>query len=131
MTSDFFQGGLKAYREIFWPDFTEHDGCVFLAFDETTYQQWFRQTGGNKQAIEVVMNHRHIVDLLPEAVESPTRSLIIAFGQLMRELLEAKLQRDFPKRNFSVRFPLEDHQDLTDYEITFYQSITPTMPSGS
>ena len=124
MTSEFFQGGLKAYQEIFWPNFIEHDGCVLLAFeasDEVTYQQWFRQTGGNKQKIEAVLNHRHIVDLLPKAVESPTRSLIIAFGQLMRELLEAKLRRDFPTRHFCVSFPLEANKDLTDYEITFYQ----------
>ena len=121
MTSDFFQAGMKAYQGTFWPDFVEHDGCVFLAFDKATYQQWLRQIGGDKRKIESVMNHRHIVDLLPKAVESPTRSLVTAFGQLLRDVWDAKLQRDFPARKFCVNFPSEEHKDLTDYEITFYQ----------
>jgi hypothetical protein len=124
MTSDFFQGGLKAYQELFWPDFVEHDGCVLMGFeaaDETTYQQWLQQTGGNKRKVESVMNHRHIIDLLPEAVESPTQSLIVAFGQLLRDVWDAKLKRDFPARRLCVSFPLQENKVLTDYEITFYQ----------
>jgi hypothetical protein len=67
------------------------------------------------------MNHRHIVDLLPEAVESPTHSLVIVFGQLLRDVWDAKLKRDFPTRRFCVSFPLEANKNLADYEITFYQ----------
>jgi hypothetical protein len=51
MTPDIFQDGLEAYRRIFWPNFIEHDGCVFLAFDEAIYQQWFHQTRGDKRKI--------------------------------------------------------------------------------
>jgi predicted oxidoreductase (fatty acid repression mutant protein) len=121
MTSDFFQAGIKAYQEMFWPDFIEHDGCVFLAFNRNAYQQWHRQTGGDRRKIESLMNHRHVVDLLPKAVESPTRGLVILFGQLLRDVWDAKLRRDFPTRKFCVSFPPEERIDLTDYEITFYQ----------
>ena len=120
MTSDSFQAGIKAYQEIFWPNFVEHDGCIFLDFDENIYQQWLRRTGGDKQKIESVMNHRHILDFLPKAVESPTHSLVVLFGQLLRDVWDAKLRRDFPERKFCVRFPSDECRDLTDYEITFY-----------
>jgi hypothetical protein len=64
MTSEFFENGLAAYQKLFWPDFVEHDDCVFLALDEAIYRQWLQQTGGDKRKVEAVMNHRHIIDLL-------------------------------------------------------------------
>ena len=67
------------------------------------------------------MNHIHILDVLPQAVEAPTRSLVVSFGQLSRDVLEAKLCRDFPTRRFCVSFPSEQLEDLLDYEVTFYQ----------
>src|SRR5438552_1985362 len=102
MTSDHFLNGLAAYRNLFWPDFVEREGCVFLAFDETAFGQWTQQTGGDKRQIEEIMNHRHIVDLLPQAVEQPTRELVLGFGELLQELWGAKLLRDFPERRFTV-----------------------------
>ena len=117
-----FQGGLDGYRKIFWPDFVEHDGCVFLVLDKALYLQWLRQMNGNKQRVEAIMNHRHIVDLLPSAVDKPARSLVVAFGRLLCDVWKAKLQRDFPTKRFCVSFPLEECEDLTEYEVTFYQT---------
>jgi hypothetical protein len=121
MTSEFFQNCFAAYKKFFWPDFVAHDGCVFLAFDEDIYRQWFEQTGGDRRKIESVMNHRHIIDILPATLESPTRNLVVAYGQLLRDVWETKLHRDFPTRRFCVSFPSEHCEDLTDYEVTFYQ----------
>ncbi len=121
MTSDFFQNGLQAYQKIFWPTFVEYNDCVFLAFDELVYLQWIQKAEGDKGLVEKIMNHRHIADLLPEAVESPTSSLVIAFGKLLRDAWEAKLLRDFPTKRFCVNFSTEEQKNLTDYEITFYQ----------
>jgi hypothetical protein len=104
MTSEHFQNGLTAYQKLFWPDFVEHDDCVFVAFDEPIYKQWLQQTGGDKRKVEAVMNHRHIIDILPETVESPTRSLVVSFGQLLRDVWDAKLRRDFPTSIFVSAF---------------------------
>jgi len=95
----------------------------FLALDKAVYQQWVQQMNGDKQQIEAVMNHRHIIDLLPSAVDKPTRSLVIAFGRLLRDVWETKLQRDFPAKRFCVSFPLDEREDLTEYEVTFYQAV--------
>jgi hypothetical protein len=122
MTPEFFHEGLRAYRKLFWPEFVQHDDCVFLAFDETPYRQWIHQTGGDKRKVEATMNHRHIVGLLLASVESPTRELIVEFGQLLREVWETKLRHDFPTRRFCVSFSTERCAALSDYEITFYQA---------
>ena len=121
MTSEFFQDCLQAYQETFWPIFVEHDDGVFLAFDEPIYLRWMQKAEGDKRLVEEIMNHRHIADLLPKAVESPTHSLVIAFGELLQDAWDAKLRRDFPTRRFCVSFPSEEQKNLTDYEITFYQ----------
>ena len=63
------------YGEVFWPDFAEHDGCVFFAnFSEDSYQGFMQQTGGKRQAVEAVMNHRHILDLFCGSERRPTRN---------------------------------------------------------
>lgn len=121
MTSEFFQNGMAAYQKLFWPNFVEHDDCVFLALDEAIYRQWLKQTGGDKRKVEAVMNHRHIIDLLPSAVELPSRNLVVSFGKLLRDVWGTKLSRDFPARHFCVTFPSEEYEDLRLYEITFYQ----------
>ena len=121
MTSEHYLAGLTAYRELFWPDFIERDGCVFLAFDEARYQEWLRTLEGDRARVEAMMNHRHIVDSLPQAVEEPSRDLVLAFGRLLREAWDAKLQRDFPDRKFVVSFPEDHSDDLIDYEVTFWQ----------
>src|SRR5579859_3615321 len=104
MTSEFFLDAITAYRKLLWPDFTEYDGCVFLTLDEAVYRQWMKRTNDDKRQVEATMNHRHIVDLIPESVEHPTRDLVVSFGKLMQELWEAKLRRDFPTRRFKVSF---------------------------
>ena len=124
MKADYFQKGLTAYREIFWPVFTEHDDCVFLSFDEAVYKEWLEKTGGDRRKIEATMNHRHIIDLLPASVKEPTKGLVVEFGDLLREVWEAKLQRDFPRRRFCVSFTSENDNglDLLGNVITVFQT---------
>src|SRR5579862_7666264 len=63
-----------AYVELFWPDFKLFDDCVFFAgFSEEAYQGFLTQTGGNKQAVEAVMNHQHMLDLICGPKLRPTR----------------------------------------------------------
>ena len=111
-----------AYGCLFWPEFIEHDGCVFRAagFEKKNYRSWLWQTCRNKTATEKVMNHVHIADLFPNAPR-PTKQQMIYFGRLLRELWACKLRRDFPDRSITVYFFDEDSDECYDYEITFYQ----------
>ncbi|MCI0642767.1 MAG: hypothetical protein L0Y72_27465 [Gemmataceae bacterium] len=111
-----------AYGELFWPDFVEHDGCVFFAgFSEESYRGFMQQTNGNRQAVEAVMNHRHILDLFSRPELSPTREQVVYLGRLLKEMWAAKLHRDFPGRQFVVSFDEGPSGNLLDYEVTFFQ----------
>ena len=111
-----------AYGELFWPEFVEHDGCVlFAGYSEESYNGFLKQTGGNRQAVEAVMNHRHILDLFPGHDPRPSREQVVYLGRLLKEMWAAKLQRDFPGRRLVVSFPEDECEDLLDYEVFIYQ----------
>ena len=110
------------FGELFWPDFVEHDGCVlFAGFSEESFLGFMRQTGGDRRRVEVVMNHRHILDLFGGHDSSPTRSQIVYLGRLLKEMWSAKLQRDFLGKRCVVSFSDEPSEDLLGYEVTFFQ----------
>jgi len=111
-----------AYGELFWPEFAEFNGCVFFAgFSEESYRGFMCQTKGNKQAVEAVMNHRHILDLFSRPELQPSQNQIVYLGRLLREIWAAKLRRDFPDKRLVVSFPEHPSEDLLDYEVTFFQ----------
>ena len=115
---------LIGYARILWPDFVEHDGCIFLgeSLDEAIYRTWLAQTKGDKKRVEAVMNHQHIVDLFSRSHhEPPTREVVLYVGRLMKDILQAKLNRDFPDRKVTVTFAEDGVGDLVDYQITFFQ----------
>jgi hypothetical protein len=112
-----------AYAELFWPEFTLFDDCVLLAeFNEDSYRGFLKQAGGNKRAVETVMNHLHILDLFCGPNLAPSREQVIYLGRLLKEMWGAKLQHDFPDRFFVVSFPEEPSDDLLSYEVTFFQT---------
>ncbi len=111
-----------AYARLFWPEFAVHDDCVlFAGFNENSLRGFMEQTGGNRKAVEAVMNHRHILDLFPNVAEDPSRELVVHLGRVLKDMWSSKLRRDFPSRNVTVSFPEEGNEDLLDYEITFFQ----------
>ena len=56
---------LIAYGELSWPDFVVHDGCILPeGFTEDGYRGFLEQTGGDKRAVEAMMNHVQVVDLV-------------------------------------------------------------------
>lgn len=115
---------LIGYARILWSDFVEHDGCILLgdSVDEANYRAFLKQTNGDKTRVEAVMNHEHILDLFSRSHhETPTRDVILYKGRLMKEIWQTKLNSDFPGRKITVNFLEEDFEDITEYQITFYQ----------
>ena len=111
-----------AYGELFWPEFVEFDGCIFFAgFSEENYRGFMAQTGANKQAVEAMMSHRHVLDLFSQEGPEPTRPQVVYLGRLLKEMWSAKLRRDFPGREVVVNFSEEDCLELLDYEVSFHQ----------
>jgi hypothetical protein len=114
---------LIAYGHVLWPDFLEYDDCVFFAdrFSEQNYRVFMERTKGNKRAVETVMNHTHIMDICCNAQPRPNRDMILFVGRLLKDMWQAKLNRDFPKRRVMVSFPEEFQEDLVQYEVSFFQ----------
>jgi hypothetical protein len=110
-----------AYTTLFWPEFAIYEDCVFFAdFGADTFSSWIEHTQGNKRATEAVMNHRHILDLFPNERTQPSREVTIYLGQLLKDMWQVKLKRDFPDRTIIVEFLEAVGEDLLDYQITFY-----------
>lgn len=126
MTSDAFLVVFRDWGALLWPDFAEHDGCVFRAsLDDrgrAIYRNWLDRLDGDRRRVEAVMNHIHIADLLEHLVESPSREVILTCGRTLKDLWMTKLHHDFKDRRFIVDFSEDQGEDLVDYEITFYQT---------
>lgn len=113
------------YAALFWPDFAIHDGCIFLKHpDLKIYQDWMTQTKQDRTAVESVMNHRHIVDILANSEFQPTREVVLHIGRLLKDMWSCKLAREFPEKRITVSFPESESDDLLDYVITVYQERT-------
>jgi hypothetical protein len=114
---------LIAYARILWPDFLEHDGCIFRGdrFTESNYLGFMAQSKGDKAAVEAVMNHEHILDMFSNSDPQPSREMILYVGRMLKDFWQAKLNRDFPGRKITVSFLEDFSEDLLFYEITFFQ----------
>lgn len=111
-----------AYLEAFWPDFVQHDDCVFrYKPDPTTYSEWMRQLDGDQQRVEVVMNHLHILDMFQSQDFEPHKEVVRHLAAVLKDMWSCKLSRDFPQKRFCVQVYESETDDLLDYEITFFQ----------
>jgi hypothetical protein len=109
------------YSLVFWPRFVVIEDYVLReGATVENLRNWERETGGNRRAIEAVMNHIHMADLHVNA-DPPNEAQLRHLGQVLRETHIAKLKLDFPDRQFEVHFPDEAGLDLLDYELTFWQ----------
>ena len=119
------------YSRLFWPDFVEHEDCVFFAdFAVDSYRGFMDQCNGDRRRVETVMNHRHVFDYFSHAGGSATEAQIIYLGRVLKDIWQAKLMRDFPHRHFVVSFPEGPYEDLIDYEVSFWQGSTARRPGG-
>lgn len=64
-----------AFGELFWPPFVEHDGCVLFAAGSLDSYAGFLASKREKAMASrwrAVMNHRHVLDLFPQAESDAT-----------------------------------------------------------
>ncbi len=115
-----------AFSTLFWPRFVEFDDCVlFEGFSAESFQGFMLQTKGSRGSVERVMNHRHLADLFTTAfgavAEEPTPAQLEYLGNVLRDIWQTKLSRDFPGREIKVVFDREEPDDLLEYIVTFFQ----------
>ena len=113
---------LIGYLDLVWRDFVLHDGCLLRAsFSVENYDHWMEHLGGDRTAVEVMINHVHVLDLFDRDQPGITRAQVVLVGRLLREMWTAKLAREFPDLDITVSFPEDgEPEDLVEYEITVF-----------
>jgi hypothetical protein len=106
--------GALAVAKILRPDLVEVRGCVLLRerFNESTFDDWWRQLDGAVPAIESVLNHVHLWDLFEvdaedTLVEPALADLALAIASSWRCVLSDA----YPDRHFHVEVTTAPDRD--------------------
>ncbi len=107
-----------AFSKLFWPEFIEHQGGIFLAeaFDIEIYQQWKEKLVNDINAIERMMNHQHIDDILPGAEKVGIDNLYY-LGDTIAQMWSSRLKLVYPDRTFQVNCDRDEYTVV----VTFHQ----------
>lgn len=110
-----------AFTKLFLPDFVEHEGGIFLSevFDREIYKQWKAKLGNDITAIEQVINHQHIDDILSGTDKVGTDNLFY-LGQAIKQTWESRLKSVYPNRRFEVCCNRDEYTVV----VMFYQIRT-------
>jgi hypothetical protein len=110
-----------AYSTFFWPEFTEHEGCVFLGREiPSTYNEWKMKFSGIISSIERMLNHVHM-DYIFDSKQG-THEQLIYLGKKLKEIWTLKLEKQFPNKQFIVALNEDAKPNINPIIITFYQS---------
>jgi hypothetical protein len=111
-----------AVTKLFSPDMIVYDEGLFLAdlFDEKTFRQWKAHLGSEIQAIERVMNHLHLCDMLP-CLNDLDNSNIKYFGNVLTELWQCGLANRYQDRQVHVAGEWDEEEQ--DYVLTIFHTI--------
>lgn len=112
-------GEMAAISLFLWPEFTEYRGCVFLSFlfEQEGVDAWFKELQGEKSAVEGIVNHIHLWDIL--ALNSGVAyEVLTKIAKKVGEMWKAALEKEFPARNFVVS--LVDEADDYGSTISFH-----------
>ncbi|MEQ9666920.1 hypothetical protein [Coleofasciculus sp. G2-EDA-02] len=121
-----------AFTKLFLPDFVEHEEGIFLseAFNLEIYEQWKAQLREDITAIEQVMNHQHIDDLLPDA-ESVGIDNLFYLGQVIKQMWANHLKSLYPQRSFKVSCDRDEYTVVVTFHQMLYRNNNQYSPRKS
>jgi hypothetical protein len=107
------QGGASmvvACSYLFWPLFTEVNGCILLAerYEPTTFQLWWRRLSGSISEVERAVNHVHLWDLFGQDVDELQDGTLDELAHVIAKCWELALSETFPSRSFEVHVSAGD-----------------------
>jgi len=113
------------YASIFWPEFVEFDGYILhKGFREETLRGFESQQGSSRRSVEATINHLHIASIQHRGCKDVSPDKLVALGNVIREMWEAKLRWQFPDRPCVLTFEVPDEvDDIYGYQIFFWQRI--------
>jgi len=103
------------FSELYWPAFLRKDKYIFLKeqFSEEKYDEIVKES----ENPEYWMNLVTIDEFFSELPDGQDRAIFLA--KILVEVWGAKLKKDFPGMNFSVKWLW--NQEYGDCGLTFYQ----------
>jgi len=110
------------YSTLFWPSFVAFEGYVLREGFTIEGLRACERQGSDRKAIESLMNHIHIADTHYLGCPDISRERVVYLGRVLREIYTAKLAWQFPERSFTVHFDDSEFEELTSYQLTFYQN---------
>ncbi len=119
-----------AFTKLFWPDFVEHEGGIFLqeVFNLEIYEQWKSQLGNDINAIERVVNHQHIEDLLPGS-EKVNADNLLYLGKTIVQMWQSRLKLLYPNKSFNVSCQQDENTVVVMFNQAFkVESRHPSLP---
>ncbi|NLR96459.1 hypothetical protein HGP17_06395 [Rhizobium sp. P38BS-XIX] len=111
------------YSSIFWPSFVAHRQYILVeGFSEEGLRAFESAPASTRRSIEWVMNHLHVADIQHSECADISSDKLILLGKRLVEIFAAKLQWQFPDREFVVEFiKPENPEELMDYQVSFFQ----------
>ena len=112
------------YASVFWPEIVEFNGFILLkGFSAPAILELTEREDYSPRSVEWVNNHLHIADIQYVGCEDISRDKVVALGNTLREMWEAKLRWQFPDKPCTVKFyQPDDIDDLVQYQISFWQT---------
>lgn len=117
------------YSRLFWPEFIEIEGMIFLKEtcedqdDSQHIMEAFTRYGRDRRTTEQAFNLVEVPFLFGRCMGELIEEEYIVLGERLAEMWRCRLQMLFPQRHFSVEV-LSPEQTGSEVGILFYQNFS-------
>jgi hypothetical protein len=102
-----------AFAKLFWPDFVEVEGHIFLSemYEEAQFREW-QKALQEVSRVEAVVNHLHIYDLFlnNDASAALELELLEYLAQVLLKCWAYALNEQFPDKYFEFTYASEPEE---------------------
>jgi len=115
------------YSELFWPEFVELEGMVFLASDvedeadRARIRDVLTRCAGDKQKVEMSFNCIEVPSLFGPRAEESSDSEDRLLAERIAASWRARLSEQFPDRSFCVTI-VEPNSSTDEIAVLFYDT---------
>jgi hypothetical protein len=119
------------YSRLFWPEFVEVDGMVFLKEsmededDHRRLKEAIARYGGDRKQVEQAFNRVEVETLFTPRADDASDEEYEALVRRIAEMWSSKLHQQFPDRRFAIEVDLEV-PTTGELAVIFYQQMTPS-----
>jgi len=115
------------YSRLFWPEFAEIDGMIFLKEDVENDEQVgdvreaFQHYGQNRQQTEKSFNRIDVPHLFGARIGDTTDEEDLWLATRLAEMWRCRLRELYPDRRFSVEVAIPEGDSAEEIGVLFYE----------